>query len=123
VQLPPYLRKDPAVLEDFLGRYATQGKLAFEFRHESWFEDGVYDLLAKYGAAFGVVEAEEREARREVTGPFVYVRLRKGEYSKAELRDWAKWMRSQSVDVFCYMKHDERAPVLAREMLAALEKV
>jgi hypothetical protein len=32
-------------------------------------------------------------------------------------------MRSQSVDVFCYMKHDERAPVLAREMLAALEKV
>jgi len=57
-----------------------------------------------------------------VTGSFVYMRLRKGEYSKDEMLDWAKWIRGQSIPVYCYLKHDDSAPVLARELLAALEE-
>ena len=30
--------------------------------------------------------------------------------------------RSQSVPVYCYLKHDDRAPVLAKELLAALDE-
>lgn len=126
IQLPPNFKKDTGVLEDFLVRFAAKGKLAFEFRHGSWFSDDVYDLLRNHKTTLGVVEKEEGEGPdtpREVTGSFVYMRLRKGDYSKNEMLDWAKWIRSQSVPVYCYLKHDERAPVLAKELLEALDSI
>ena len=126
VQLPPNYKKDIEVLDAFLTTFATKGKLAFEFRHESWFADDVYDLLRKHTTTLGVVEKEEDEGPdtpREVTGSFVYMRLRKGDYTKDEMLDWARWIRSQSVPVYCYLKHDERAPILAKELLAALDSV
>lgn len=123
VQLPPNYKKDIAVLEDFLGKFATQAKLAFEFRHASWFDDELFALLRKHGVAFGVVEKEEGEAGvtpREVTGSFVYMRLRKGEYSADEMVEWARWIRAQQVPVYCYLKHDQRAPTLATQLMSAL---
>jgi uncharacterized protein YecE (DUF72 family) len=126
IQLPPNFKKDTGVLEDFLVRFAPKGKLAFEFRHESWFADDVYDVLRKHTTTLGVVEKEEGEGPdtpREVTGSFVYMRLRKGEYSKDEMLDWAKWISSQTVPVYCYLKHDDSAPVLAKELVAALDEV
>ena len=118
VQLPPNLKKNTDVLGDFLANYAAKGKLAFEFRHDSWFDRDVYDLLARHGSALGVVEKEDGgDAVREVTGSFVYMRLRKGDYQPGEMKEWANWIRAQNVDVYCYLKHDEKAPVLARELL------
>jgi uncharacterized protein YecE (DUF72 family) len=125
VQLPPNLRKDPALLEGFLSGFAQQARLAFEFRHDSWLSDDVLELLRSHKSAFGVVEKEESEASpiREVTGPFVYIRLRKGDYTEGELDDWAEWIRSRDVDVYCYLKHDELAPVLANRLLEALRRI
>jgi uncharacterized protein YecE (DUF72 family) len=126
VQLPPNFKKDAEVLEGFLTGFATKAKLAFEFRHDSWFADDVYDLLRKYRTTLGVVEKEEGEGPdtpREVTGSFVYMRLRKGDYSKDEMLDWARWIKSQSVPVYCYLKHDDLAPVLANALLDALNEV
>jgi uncharacterized protein YecE (DUF72 family) len=123
VQLPPFYRKDLETLEDFLVKFASRSRLAFEFRHVSWLTDEVYELLRAHRSALAVVEKEEEEGPdvpRVVTGPFVYIRLRKGEYSKSEFRNWASWIRSQNADVFCYLKHDESAPLLARQMLEAL---
>ena len=126
VQLPPNFKKDLEVLEAFLEKFAKQGRLAFEFRHASWFDDELFGLLRKHNAAFGVVEKEEGESGvtpREVTGPIVYMRLRKGDYSKDQMLEWARWIRAQTVPVYCYLKHDERAPTLARELLVALGEV
>ncbi|MGH9425925.1 MAG: DUF72 domain-containing protein [Terriglobia bacterium] len=123
VQLPPFLRKDLDTLEDFLNKFSSRARLSFEFRHASWFCDDLYQLLRRHECALAVVEKEEgegAEAPREVTAPFVYMRLRKGEYSDAELEDWAKWIRRQTVDVFCYLKHDDEAPLLAKRLLKAL---
>jgi uncharacterized protein YecE (DUF72 family) len=123
VQLPPNFKKDIELLDAFLEKFAKHAKLAFEFRHQSWFDDELFALLRKHNTSFGVVEKEEGEAGvtpREVTGSFVYMRLRKGEYSDEEMLDWARWIRAQTVPVYCYMKHDERAPVLARRLLTAL---
>lgn len=123
VQLPPNYKKDIAVLEDFLGKFAKQAKLAFEFRHASWFDDELFELLRRYNSAFGVVEKEEGETGvtpREVTGSFVYMRLRKGDYTPEEMADWARWIRAQTIPVYCYLKHDERAPRLAKQLLSAL---
>jgi uncharacterized protein YecE (DUF72 family) len=123
VQLPPNFKKDLEVLEAFLEKFAKQAKLAFEFRHESWFDDELFRLLQKHNTAFGVVEKEEGESGatpREVTGSFVYMRLRKGDYSKDEMLDWARWIKGQTISVYCYLKHDERAPRLANQLLSAL---
>lgn len=122
-QLPPNYRKNTDVLAEFLDKYGASCKLAFEFRHESWFSDDVYQLLRDHQTAFGVVESEKEDAPPPplvVTGPFVYMRLRKGEYSEPELAEWAKWIRDQTVDVYCYMKHDLKAPILASQLLKSL---
>jgi uncharacterized protein YecE (DUF72 family) len=120
VQLPPYFKKETSVLEDFLGAYAKKGMLALEFRHETWFSDDVYDLLSKHQCALGVVEDEESKAVKVVTGPFIYMRLRKAEYTSEELDDWARWMKMQDKDVYCYLKHDQKAPVLAETLIKKL---
>jgi uncharacterized protein YecE (DUF72 family) len=126
VQLPPFFRKDLAVLREFLAQFAARARLALEFRHDSWFEEELYQLLREHNTALGVVESEKKEtgdAVKIVTGAFVYVRLRKGDYSETELLGWARWIREQTVPVYCYLKHDERAPVLAKQLLEALDRV
>jgi len=123
VQLPPNYKKNTEVLSEFLGNYAPGRRLAFEFRNESWFSDDVYQVLSDNHTSLGIVEPEKDDAPKPpliVTGPFVYMRLRKGEYSESELAEWAKWIQDQKVDVYCYMKHDLKAPVLASQLLKAL---
>lgn len=120
VQLPPHFKKDLERLEDFLRAYSGRARLAFEFRHSSWYDDSVYEALQNRGCALAVVEAEEQEPVRKVTGSFVYMRLRKGDYTKPELKEWATWINSQNVDVYCYLKHDEKAPLLARQLIELL---
>lgn len=125
VQLPPNLRLNLPVLSDFLSRYAENRLLAVEFRHESWLNDDVYSLLGRHGAALGIIERDDPGAPAPpaiVTGSFAYMRLRKGDYSDAELQRWAKWILAQTVDVFCYLKHDDRAPVLATALIGAIRQ-
>ncbi len=121
VQLPPNFKKDTVVLEEFLRNYAKKGMLAIEFRHPSWFSDDTYQLLRTYDCSLGVVEAEETESVKVVTGPFIYMRLRKGDYTNEELGVWADWIKSQNKDVYCYLKHDEKAPVLAKQLMLNLK--
>ena len=44
-QLPPTFKKDAVRLRDFLARLPKRWMAALEFRHASWFDDEVYDLL------------------------------------------------------------------------------
>ena len=120
VQLPPNFKKDISVLQEFLGNYAKKGILAFEFRNASWFSDDTYELLKTHNCSFGVVEGEGFETVKIATGPFIYMRLRKGDYTNEELGSWADWIRSQDKDVYCYLKHDEKAPILAKQLMEFL---
>jgi uncharacterized protein YecE (DUF72 family) len=120
VQLPPYFRRDSGLLEGFLSRYSGLARLAFEFRHESWFRNDTYTLLRRNNCALAIVESEDQEALRQITADFTYMRLRRPNYSALDLAGWAHWIQSQRVDVFCYLKHDEMAPVLARQLIDLL---
>lgn len=120
VQLPPYFKKDAAVLEQFAATYAKKARLAFEFRHATWTDPEVFEILRKYNCAWGVVEAEDQEATREITADFIYMRLRKGDYSELELQAWGEWIQKQTLDVYCYLKHDEKAPVLAKQLIETI---
>ncbi|HXK58456.1 MAG TPA: DUF72 domain-containing protein [Acidobacteriota bacterium] len=123
VQLPPYLRQDLSVLDEFITRYGRSLPLAFEFRHASWHTPELYDLLAERNAVLVMAETEEAPAVRETTGSFVYLRLRKARYEPGELEAWAQWLRQQRKSCFVYLKHDQQAPVLASQLLESLQGV
>ncbi len=120
VQLPPWYRQNLKVLEAFLEAYSKRVPLAFEFRHDSWYDEETYRLLENYGAALGVVEDDKREAVRRVTGPFVYSRLRRSDSGPDQLAEWASWFRELEVDAYVYLKHAGQAPVYARALLDML---
>src|SRR5215470_14839730 len=57
-QLPPNMPKDTTRLSDFLGLLPLDRRAAIEFRHQSWFDDEIFDLLRKYQAVLCIAEAE-----------------------------------------------------------------
>lgn len=122
-QLPPYFKRDDERLIRFLGGLDPRLRYAFEFRHTSWFEDAVFQLLADAGVALCVSEGEKLDTPRVATGGFVYVRLRRDAYADEDLADWHAWMTEQLGEgrsVFAYLKHDEEgaSPEYALRLLA-----
>jgi uncharacterized protein YecE (DUF72 family) len=129
-QLPPNFRKDVPLLTTFLDGAATDApgaRIAFEFRHASWFDDETWAALRAHGAALCVAEGESLESPLVATADWGYVRLRRDEYTDDVIADWAKRIRAQPwKEVFVYLKHDEGdAPSVAirlRDAIAGLEK-
>jgi uncharacterized protein YecE (DUF72 family) len=123
-QLPPSLRKDLPRLTAFLELLPRGPRAAFEFRHESWFADDVYEALRTRGAALCVAEAEELETPLVPTASFGYLRLRKPDYSGADLRAWAERILEQPwAEAFAFFKHEDaaRGPQLALALAALVE--
>ena len=120
-QLPPNLKKDLPLLRDFLALLPDGRRVAFEFRHRSWFEDEVFGLLHHRNAALCIAEAEnDLEVPFVATGDWGYLRLRRPDYGAAELKSWAERVREQSwQEVFVFFKHEEAAqgPLLAKRFL------
>jgi uncharacterized protein YecE (DUF72 family) len=109
-QLPPNLKADAALLNDFLAPLPRALPVAFEFRHESWFDDSTWEVLKSRNAALCVAETEERTTPDIVTGPFVYYRFRKPSYTPEERHSMVTRIgehRSAGRDVFAYFKHEE----------------
>jgi uncharacterized protein YecE (DUF72 family) len=110
-QLPPQFKKDFSRLAEFLPTVAGRFRSAFEFRHDSWFDDEVYHLLAAHNAALCIAESEEIETPRVKTADFGYLRLRREDYTLTKLRSWARFVEEQSgwEEAFVYFKHEEQA--------------
>jgi uncharacterized protein YecE (DUF72 family) len=121
-QLPPFLRKDVPRLAAFFETAPRDARIAFEFRHPSWFDDEVWATLRAHGAALCVAEGEALACPLVATADWGYVRLRKDEYPDELLADWAAKIRAQPwKDAFVYVKHDEGdAPGVARRLLGML---
>ncbi len=107
-QLPPNLKKDVERLQTFLDLLPSRYGAAFEFRHESWFDDDTYDALRAANASLVVAETDEMAVPRVATADWGYLRLRKPGYDKAELADWAGWVTDQDWrDSFVFFKHED----------------
>jgi uncharacterized protein YecE (DUF72 family) len=117
-QLPPFFRKDTPRLVEFLALLPETLRAAFEFRHASWFADDVYDALGARKATLCAAESEKLESPVVATADWGYMRLRRTDYTEADLDAWAARIRSQTWnDVFVYVKHDEGdAPLLAKRL-------
>jgi len=109
-QLPPNLKADPKLLQDFLPAIPRGVKAAFEFRHESWFADDIFSCLKQHNRALCVAETEERGTPDVVTADFCYYRYRKPEYTPEERQAMLRRMQehlSNGRDSYAYFKHEE----------------
>jgi uncharacterized protein YecE (DUF72 family) len=117
VQLAPGHGRDDARLEYFLGRLPDWMRVAVEFRHPSWHEDAVFDLLERHSAAYCVMSGANLPCVLRAPAPFVYVRLHGpdhnhlygGSYSYDDLRWWADRIREwddSGRDVYAYFNND-----------------
>ena len=62
-QTPPFLKKDAGRLREFLAGLPPAHPVAFEFRHETWFDEEVYDALRARNAA--LVSADKDDSGAE----------------------------------------------------------
>ena len=113
-QLPPTFQRDDGALEHALEELPP-GRHCFEFRHETWMNDEVYERLRAYGAALVIGDTPQRPWQaHEMTTDWTFVRFhwgargRRGNYSKTELEEWAKRIEgwSTQVEVFVYFNND-----------------
>ena len=121
-QLPPWLRKDLPVLEDFLSWLPAGLRAAFEFRHKSWLSDDVYERLRDNNAALCVKDDEKFTTPLTTTADYGYFRLRDAGYTDDDLRRWAETIDQYGRgldDVFVYFKHEDEGlgPKFARTLV------
>jgi uncharacterized protein YecE (DUF72 family) len=108
-QLPPNLKCDLPLLTDFLAGLSQDVRSAFEFRHDSWFQDGVFTVLRKANVALCLAESEKLETPDVHTADFFYMRMRKEKYSAKARKSLRQKVLNlaQKGEVFVYFKHEE----------------
>lgn len=120
-QLPPNFKKDLPRLEAFLGHIDSRASVAFEFRHESWFDEEVLAVLRANSCALCVADADDLPHVDLVhTAAWGYVRLRRVDYSDQQLREWIARLRAQQwKEAYVFFKHEDAAtgPKLAARFL------
>jgi uncharacterized protein YecE (DUF72 family) len=126
-QLPPNFRADVERLKAFLGEVARlKLRAAFEFRHESWFDEAVYAALQQHNVALCIAESDELETPQRRTADFLCYRLRRSHYSEAGLQDLARRFAqdAEQSDVYAYFMHEDApdGPLRARAVLEALRQ-
>jgi len=115
-QLPPTFVRDDERLSEALAAFPPVVRHAVEFRHESWFAPRPLELLADHGVALVVGDRPGAPGpdRPEPTAGFSFVRFhhgmrgRRGNYSDAELAEWAHTLRAwgRRGDVYAYFNND-----------------
>jgi uncharacterized protein YecE (DUF72 family) len=126
VQLPPSRPRDDGLLRLYLDSLDPELRYAFEFRHDSWFDDETLSSLREGGAALCLADTDDANggARPLVpTASWGYLRLRRAGYSDEDLAGWAQRIRSQPWErAFVFFKHEDeaRGPELADRLLKVL---
>jgi uncharacterized protein YecE (DUF72 family) len=125
-QLAPNLKADLPTLTAFVEKVPKDIRCAFEFRNKSWLIDEVYGLFEKHGIALCLAESDKFEVPEVLTAGFVYVRLRKEDYSaeeRAEVAERVRGMLAGGRDVYVFFKHEDTpaGAVYAEELLRGAE--
>jgi uncharacterized protein YecE (DUF72 family) len=118
--LPPNLKKDLPRLEAFLALLPSDLKAAFEFRNPTWLDEEVFALLRSAGAALCVADDEKGTTPFVATASWGYLRLRREDYTDADLDAWAARLAEPSwTEAYVFFKHEDEgaAPELARRFV------
>ena len=126
-RVPDPVSRDDGRLAAFLAAWPRDLPLTVEFRDPSWQVDETMVALAATGAALCAVddpdEPEPPTLRR--TAPFLYLRLRRHDYTPDEIAGWADRLDpflDAGDDAFVFFRHDPvgRGAELALELAAAV---
>ncbi|MDY6917437.1 MAG: DUF72 domain-containing protein [Chloroflexota bacterium] len=130
-QLPPNMHRNDARLDAFLSLLPTGLRHVVEFRHESWLDEEVFDILRRHNAGLCVFDMPDLSCPLLATADFAYVRFHGATglyyscYSDEELAEWAGRIRAlgDSLDaVYIYFNNDaagyavKNARTLAEEL-------
>lgn len=117
-QLPGSFRAKPEVLEAFLALIPENRPCAFEFRSKSWLKKEILDLLRAKGHSLCTADSDEKPADEIIsTSPLGYLRLRRSDYTEADLSLWLERILAQKwEEAFVFFKHEDEAkgPELAK---------
>ena len=120
-QLPPNMKKDTGRLKTFLDLLSTDTRTAFEFRHETWFDDEVCGLLRAKDCALVVSDTDEKPLTEIIsTAKWGYLRLRRNAYDENDLVEWLRRVKAQKwKDAFVFFKHEDEGvgPKLAAQFI------
>jgi uncharacterized protein YecE (DUF72 family) len=121
-QLPPNMKKDSARLDAFFKPLSGDVRIAFEFRHESWFDEETFALLRTHNASLCIADVDDDGLHVPFvsTANWGYLRLRREHYTPAELKKWHKKVNEQKWNAaFIFFKHEDEAigPKLAMQFL------
>ncbi len=117
-QLPPNMKRNDEVLENFLSSLPQKYQYVFEFRHESWIDDAVFDILRRYNAGLCIFDMPGFTCPLVATSDFAYIRfhgsgsLYSSCYSDEELSHWTKRIARLGQDikvVYIYFNNDAEA--------------
>jgi len=124
-QLPPNMKKDSGRLKLFLELLPSDARAAFEFRHETWFDEEIFDLLRNKVCALVVSDTDDKPLSEIIsTAGWGYLRLRRTAYDENDLADWMKRVEDQKwKDAFVFFKHEDEGvgPKLAARFLELSE--
>jgi uncharacterized protein YecE (DUF72 family) len=123
IQFPPSFQKNLEKLEFLLDEMNKVGKknkiklrIAIEFRHETWFNDEVYEFMNRKKAAFVITNSPAWPSKVIKTCDFVYMRfhgrtkLFASNYTEKELEEWAQTLKAlKPKELFCYFNNDANA--------------
>ena len=116
-QFPKSFPVDRPRLEAFLALIPGNISGAFEFRSPSWLEDEILDLLRARGLSLCTADADENPATEIIpAAPWGYLRLRRSDYTEADLSQWLERIRAQKWEkAFIFFKHEglAKGPELA----------
>jgi len=117
-QLPPNMKRNDMVLESFLSSLPQEYRHVFEFRHESWIDEAVFETLRRYKVGLCVFDMPGFTCPPVATSDFAYVRFHGSGgmysscYSNEELSQWAKKIAELGKEVeavYIYFNNDAEA--------------
>jgi len=117
-QLPPNMHRNDERLESFLSLLPKGMRHVFEFRHQSWLEEGVLAILHKYNVGFCVFDMPDVSCPLVATADFAYIRFHGSTglywscYSDEELVSWAKKLADLAANlktIYIYFNNDAEA--------------
>jgi len=132
-QLPANFEADRGRLEQFIKMLPPRRPYAFEFRHRSWYDDAIFELLTNNNVALCLADHYLAPAPWVATARHVYIRGHgpkgryRDNYPPAILRRWAQrigaWL-AENRGVYVYFDNDHKsaAPADAAHLLGLLRE-
>ena len=117
-QLPPSMKRNDELLQDFLSTLPSNYQHVIEFRHESWIDERVFDILRRHNVGLCVFDMPGLSCPLVATSDFAYVRFHGSEglysssYSDEELDQWAQRIARLGQNlrvIYIYFNNDAQA--------------